>query len=1278
MAERLLETQDVLVPYLPRLAIQWMADSPQLTHRELEGSVAFVDISGFTKLSERLARLGKVGAEELADAINTCFNRLLGVAYANGGNLIKFGGDALLLFFTGVDHEVKACRAAIGMRRALREIGRLDCSGVSVALRMSVGVNSGTYNFFLVGESHRELIVTGPAASQTVLMESTAEAGEIVVSEATAAALPPGVVGDVKGPGRLLRKEPHGMSPERIDLERGRDVDLVPCIPRAIREHLLAGLHEPEHRRVTVAFLHFDETDRLIDQSGPEVAAAELHRLVADVQRAVDAHELCFLASDIDRDGGKLILTGGAPKTTGNDEERMLLAMREVVGPARAIPVRVGINNGSVFAGDIGPSYRRTYTIMGDAVNLAARVMAKAQPGQILATEPVLKSSRTSFDTTALEPFMVKGKSQPVNACSIGDVSHTKRTHIDARVPLIGREEELAILQGALDSAREGRGRLVEIIAEPGMGKSRLLDELRSRAGDDIVLNLACELYQSSTPYFPFQRLLRIVLGINEGADDGQTAARLREVMAALTPDLVPWAPLVAGMLGVEGFPDTEETRQLGERFRRPRSHEVVRELLARLMRTTSLVTIEDAHWMDEASTDLLHHISSHLDAAPWMICVTRRDVAEGFASKEGSDSITIRLQPLDAAKAAELVTAESEDAPFPPHQIAALAERSGGNPLFLKELLAAARSEGIETLPDSVEGLLMARIDRLAPTERNLLRRASVVGRSFHHNYLSSVLEEVPLPDDPVWDRISEFVVIDNGTLSFVHALIRDAAYEGLPYRLRKNLHSRVGDSIERAAGETPDEQAELLSLHFFHAQRFAEAWRYSLAAAERAKAIYANMEASEFYERALRSARHIDDLTPDEVARIHEALGDVRNMMSSYAEADKAYRLSRKLIKGDSVAEARLLLKVSTIQGWMKRDSVALRSLSRALHLLSDIGDQEAAAQRARVLAWYARFRLDEGRMHDVINWCNRAIHEARQAGEKEALADAYRFIDCAYMELGQYEKAIYSTQALALYEELGDLPSQAIVFNNLGLFAYWQGQWDRALELYERGSEISKRTGDVVNAAFIATNKAQILCDQGRLEEAEKLFTEVLRIWQPAGYRRMIANAKNGLALVCSRQGRHEEARRLLDESIVEAQDVGAEFEVLDAESNLAEAYALEGNGSTALRLADEALTRARALADVAEQVPRLLRIRGFALAQTDDLSGARDALEESLKQARSRKADYEVALSLRALGLLATLGDPPSAAKYEQESQAILERLHVVQVQDAPLSAPIAGA
>jgi class 3 adenylate cyclase len=197
---------------------------------------------------------------------------------------------------------------------------------------MSVGVHTGTFHFFLVGSSHRELIITGPGASQTVLMEGTADAGEILVSQSTAALLPANVLGEHKGEGTFLKREPGGIVPDHVapDAE-GDDVDLATGVPVAVRAHLLSGPAESEHRRATVAFVHFDGVDAIVEEHGGRDLAERLHQLAVSAQAAAEEHGVTFLGTDIDHDGGKIILVAGVAQAVGDDEERMLLALRRIV-----------------------------------------------------------------------------------------------------------------------------------------------------------------------------------------------------------------------------------------------------------------------------------------------------------------------------------------------------------------------------------------------------------------------------------------------------------------------------------------------------------------------------------------------------------------------------------------------------------------------------------------------------------------------------------------------------------------------------------------------------------------------------------------------------------------------------------------------------------------------------------------------------------------------------------------------------------------------------------
>jgi len=1264
----MIEDGDVLAPYVPRPVIDWIEHYPELRHRVIDGTVVFVDISGFTKLSEGLAKHGKIGAEELAATIGECFVHLLDMAYSNGGRLLKFGGDALLLLFTGGDHEARACRAAFEMRATLRAVGRLTVLGQQVTLRMSVGIHSGQFDMFLVGTTHRELVVTGTAASVTVAMEGAASAGEILVSDQTAAALRASDLGPERKGGRLLRRAPalEGVAATPRDpVPAG--VDLTRCIPVAILGSIRGASHEPEHRRVTVAFIHFDGTDALLESAGPDVVSDDLDLLISDAQDAADRQGITFLGTDIDHDGGKVILVAGAPSTTGDDEHHMLLAIRQILDRDRHPALRVGLHRGPVFAGDIGPPYRRTFTVMGDTVNLAARLMAKAAPGQILATPEVMSRSRSDFKTAAVAPFFVKGKAKPVEAVDVGDRVGARAVDPGADFPLVGRHDEMKIWHALVDSVRGGSGAVVELVGEPGVGKSRLVEEFRSNAQGMALLRASCEYYESSRPYGALRSLVRKLLHLDGAKTDEVLGVELIDALAALSPTLVPWTPLVAAVVDLD-VPDTPETAELEPEFRGLRLGESMVEILSCLLRRPTLLVIEDTHWMDEASAELLRHVAAAADTHPWLLCFTRRDVESGFVAPDHSLT-RLRLEPLAATEAATFVEMASDNAPLAPHEVAALSERSGGNPLFLRELVAAARdADGIDSLPDSIEAVIAARIDRLAADDRHFLRQVSVLGRTAPIDLVEVVLD-IPDEADTIWQRLREFLVDDEaGNLVFRHALLRDGAYEGLSYRRRRTLHAQVADALRGGGGRDPEDQSELLSLHYFYAQRYREAWTYSLVAADRARSVYANVEAAGFLERALSAARHLPELTARELSEVREALGDTRRRAGGYRRAVDEYRAARRLVDEDVLAQARLMLKISQVQGWFDRFSDALRWITRALQRLEGSQGAEAQRQRAQLLAWYGRFCQEEGRHARAIKWCRQAVAVAEAADEKEALANALWVLDWAQMDLGKLEEPANWRRALALFEEIGDLHGQGTALNSLGIFAYFRGEWDQALDLYGRAQQKAHRSGNAVQLAAYENNVAEIMLDQGRIDEAERLFASALRTYRAGGFRSGAAHQNCNLARVAACRGHYDEAVRLFELSRHEAEAIGGHVELLETGARLSECLLLAGDTEGARTLAQNELERARALGGVAPQTPLLHRVCGVAAARDGDQGAARHLLEQSLQAARLRHADYEMALTMRVMAALHFDDNGRAPEQVGQDGNRILDALGVVWVPD----------
>ncbi len=1242
-----------LTAHVPTVLLGHMEVAPDKLARTLDATVMFADVSGFTKLSERLARSGKEGAERLTDAINSIFSALLADAYENGASLIKFGGDALLLWFEGEGHPARACSAALAMRNTLRGLVRDQEGPEKVVLRMSIGVHSGSYETFLVGGSHREYLIAGPAASTAVAMEAIAGTGQILVSAATAQLLPSSCLGAELGPGVLLSRSPKSAAHPRRRLPRAPQETVAGLLSTELRAHLLAAPAAPEHRMATITFLQFGGLDKLIAEQGADVAAEQLDQLVRRVQEAADRYEVCFLGSDVAVDGGKILLSAGAPRAVGDDEERMLLTLRHVLDGAPPLPIRAGVNRGHVFAGDVGPFYRRTYTLMGDAVNLAARLMAKAPWGGVYATPGVLDRSQTRFATETVPPFMVKGKSRPVRALEVGPAQRASSPDAtEKRPPLLGRDRELSVIRRALANAQEGIGGLIEIVGETGSGKSRLLAEARELAPEMQFIHATCESYTQNIPYVGWRDPLRQRLGL--GWEDGNDTVvkALRSELEASQPELLPWLPLLAIALGAEA-PMTREVSDLAPEFRATKLHEAVLAFLAPALAVPTLVAIEHAHLMDEASAALLRVLAGALEKSAWLVLITRREVHTG--ALDGVEGVVaLELGPLSPSDAMTLAESTPEAHVLPPHMLELAVERSGGSPEFLLDLLSAAAG-GSGTLPDSVEAAAGARIDALDPGDRALVRRAAVLGLAFHAGRLRDVLEpDAAELDDRTWERLSGVFERDpDGQVRFKRPDLCEVAYESLPFRLRRELHAVVASSLEQDTGRDVDADPAVLSRHFSLAGDHERAWKYAIIGAERASERFAHADASRLYRRALEAGR-ADGVGATDLARVWEQLGDALAQVGELSAASHAFTSARRLSAGDPIVQARLCFRHGRLRQRSEM-STAVRWMRRGLRTIEQVPGRDARAWRARLVAELAWIRQRQRRYRETERLCREALTEGEAIGELRAQARACYTLDWALFELGRPDEMKYSQRALEIYRELGDLKGEGDVLNNLGGFAYWGGRWGEAVDLYLQAGSCSERAGNAADEAETDANVGEILSDQGRLEEAESHLRRAHRIWSATGHEEGLAFAKMLLGRLAVRAGRAQEGTALLQATAADMRRAGVGYYADLANALGAEGEAVGGAPERGLQLAEELLAAG------STYVALLRRACGTALLRLGELDAARRELELAVVTARERGEDYEVALALDVLA-----GIEPLEAERQIEHDEILGRLGVVRL------------
>lgn len=1234
-----------LTPFVPSVLLDWQRGAPERKVWVEDGALAFLDVSGFTAMSERLGRLGREGAEVVLDVIGSTFEELLGVAYEAGGSLLKFGGDALLLWFAG-DVEAaarRACSAAAHMRSTLRRMGAIPTPLGGVRVRVSAGVHAGQFHFFVVGTAGRELVVAGPGASRTVEMEAAASAGQVLVSPETAALLNGRWLAHTAGPGVLLKLPPPLGQRVTPTLPDACGVNVESLVSTAVRRHLLEGEDEAEHRPTAVGFVHYDGTDGLIASAGVEATADALHELVSVVQAACDEHEVALLNADVDHDGGKFLLSSGAPVAVGDEDERLLRTLRRIVDAGTSLPVRAGAHRGLVFAGSVGPSYRRSYTLMGDVVNTAARVMAHAQPGQVLATRPVLDRTRTRFATRPLPAFAAKGKSRMLAPFEVGAALSGPADEAGSGL-FVGRAAELDALLDALRS-----GGAVEVAGEPGVGKTRLVAEARSRAvqelsAADIVLR--GDRYTAGVPYLPFRPVLRAALG----------SGSVRDGLARLDLSLAEDAPLIAAALGEE-WDESGEAAAFDRQVWRARLHTAVVRVLERTFHRKLIITADDVQWMDEPSAQLLLHLGRSADERGWAVVTVRRAEpgGESVAAAAGPGG-GIALGPLDAAASARLV---NDRAPFPllPRQVDDLVQRGAGNPLFLEQLAAAYDPDGGE-VPEELEALVAARIDALPSRHRSWVRHLAILGPDFALEEAAVVLG-APVVHSSDLAPLAEFIeVVENGA-RFRQHVFQSVAYAAVSFRRRRELHERVGLHAEHA--EAAD--VAKVAAHFALADRYDKSWKYGVQAARNAYVQHAYPEAAELYRMALKAGARVST-DPAELRAAWQGLGDALRFMGRQADAAGPYRKARMLAHDDPVAMAALCMREGDIRQRLGKLPGAVRWFHQGLKMLAD-ADANANANdtpekshvRIRLLQSAGKVRCDQGRFAEAERLLTNALAEAEMRGDRPAIAHASNWLSYALLHLGDDRHEEFATKALSLYEEVGALPWEAAALNSLAMSRKRVGRWSESIDLYQRARERTAALGDPIAQAIVSYNLGDALADQGRAAESLAPLTYSLQTFEAAGHV-YAAVVHAALARSTAMAGECEDTDARFAAAVERLRAAGMHSFVRETEVKWAEARVYGGDPAGAQVLLASTAPGTDKTVDA-----HALRVHALAAWSLGDDAEAGRVLGDALVLSRAAESDASWALTVIAADRLGIELDASLGADL-MEAELVLARLGVV--------------
>ena len=879
-----------------------------------------------------------------------------------------------------------------------------------------------------------------------------------------------------------------------------------------------------ERKLATVLFVDLVGSTELVAARDPEIVRRRVNSFFEHVSHCIATH-----GGIVEKFAGDAVMAAfGVPQAHEDDAERALRAASAILDSVHGLGLeaRIGIEAGEVVADESDSTFAT-----GEAVNLAARLQQLAQPGEILVGPFARRLTIDAVDTEEVGPVELRGFGEPLIAWRLVRLLETDGRVLSVAASFVGREYELELLENTLGRViRNNRAHLITIYGEPGVGKSRLAREFIEGVEGASVLVGRSLPYGEGVTYWPLAEMVKVAAGI---ADDDPVQEAVSKLRAACGDDAV--ADLLALAVGVLEGIETERSQQ--------EIAWAAREWAAELADARPLILVfEDVHWAEEPLLELIEHLAERVKESPLLIlCLARPELLDIRPGWGGGRlrAAAIELEPLAPNESEELLDALLADRELSSSERRTLLEKTEGNPLFVEETTRMLLEGGTaaKRIPDTLQAMIAARIDRLPRNEKQLLQRAAVIGRIFWEGAVAHLLPEVEL--EPVLDALllRDFVTRESRSsisgeraYRFKHVLIRDVAYAGLAKAARAELHQQVADWLTAIAGE------ELVEIRAYHLDQAAtlheeldgvappELARRAAAAVEkagrRALAREANSSARRLLVRAVeleptlqrrflaaRAARRLTDLPAQAV-----------EMERVFADATEAGDKRLQGLALTALAENALLRDADLPRG---RELV-----EQALVLLDDGKPEdryEALTVRARIGWWL-------GDLDDDERWIGKALEVAREIGRKDLEANAAdELASSAIARLDLDRAGHLVAEALELAEESGNITALGWALVSQARIDALRNRLDEAAVGLDRAEELFSQSGNAWALARVSNHYGWVERRRGDLPAADRRFRDAIRILKPLEDRGTLCESQRGLAQVLVVLRKVDEAER-----------------------------------------------------------------------------------------------------------------------------------------------------
>ncbi|MBI1226410.1 MAG: tetratricopeptide repeat protein [Bacteroidetes bacterium] len=1225
-------------------------------HGSFQAFTVFVDMSGFTRLTETLLKQGNTGAERLSNILNAIFEPMVRQVYAQGGFIPYFAGDAFTGIFPVGQCDCDALKLLAMAQRQFELLEKASANFSEFKIGIKTGLSFGKVEWGIVGDAHKSFFFRGPAIEGSAKGQMHAQQQEIIVDQAFSAQLPRAneILTPCASTGFFVvnqKPDASGLPPSSSsNLPALQPAVLSQFLPKSLLEFVPRG----EFRTVVSVFISFEKLAEF----------EHLNSFATEVLNQIHNFSGYFKEIDFSDKGGVIVAFFGAPVSYENNVERALefvLALQDELLPLQiqsGLRFKVGIAEGIAYAGVIGGAERSQYAAVGNRVNIAARLMMSANWGEVLVDEAVQKNRNFRFQHTG--DISYKGLNKPIPTYKLAGRNQEQQRPFEGR--MVGREQELDKLEAfAMQAFETPNAGLAYVYGEPGIGKTRLSFELRNRLrkrrspywmvcqSDQILRKPFNPFVFLLKNYFgqkptnsaeanlesferEFRKLLDELVNINDPASEGikREVVRTKPVLAALT-----------GLKTEDSFWNNLDAKGRYQNTLAALSALVQAEALLGPV----VLELEDGHWFDDSSKEFLAELVGRIRQMPVFLLVTSRYddegnkprvVSDAVLDKNGLPKLEIDLNILDSDSMHGFASQRLKGK-ISPELLELLLRTSNGNPFYAEQMLEYfMESDQLVERPngwmvkdvnvrvsDSIQSVLTARIDRLSGLVKETIKAAAVIGREFELPVLTEVMkanqelvqqngnssavlhEQVKTAERAqIWQAMNELRYI------FRHSLLREAVYDMQLKTRIKELHQLIGEAIEKLYEHSLEQRYVDLVFHYEQAEDEVKLREYLQKAADYAKEYYQNQQALHFYDKLIVILEKQGNKKEKTKTLLKKS--SILELVGRWEEAEALAREALEVAR--EVNDNKMLGRANDQLGHLLmlkgRYEEADGYLETAAAFFGSSHDDRGTS---KVYGHLGTLYFRQGKYEDAKLYFIRSIQMAQLYQHTSSLAQIVATLGLTYMNLGKYDDGIRWQQSqLEACQKVNDRQGMATLFTNLGIVHFEKGDYDEALDCYQRGLDLAEELGNKQLTSIAIGCIGTVWQRKGRFDLAEQHFERDLALTEELGDKQGTCIALGLLGDLYSVMGKFDEAIQFMERNLKLAEELGYRKGIAKSLNTLGDIYYFKNELDTSIQFYDRSITTTRSIGNKL--------VLGFSLVEKANVLLAKGNLEEAFGHLR----------------------------------------------------------